>query len=76
MVKEDYLNAGYAKWFQSKNEEALSLFARYAGDDKSAEVGHSLQEMFANDRTLLDKYNISVSEAKIIADLSMNYIHK
>ncbi|EFZ35920.1 tetratricopeptide repeat protein [Hoylesella oralis ATCC 33269] len=75
-VKEDYLNAGYAKWFQSKNEEALSLFAQYAGDDKSAEVGHSLQEMFANDRTLLDKYNISVSEAKIIADLSMNYIHK
>ena len=71
-VCEDYLNAGYAKWFQLKIENALELFSRYVGDEKNNGVGRSLPEMFKNDRSLLDKYHISVSEAKIIADLSVN----
>lgn len=75
-VPEDFLNAGYAKWFQSKNVQAIKLFVQYIDEVKKIQMGQSLQKMFTNDRALLSKYCISLPETNIMADLAIKDARK
>ncbi|HEY9551434.1 MAG TPA: hypothetical protein VIQ97_04020, partial [Prevotella sp.] len=70
-VKEDYLNAGYARWFQSKIQEALPFFVHYMKEETEGPFAETL----LNDRDLLHKYGITEAEAKIVADRTAAYKH-
>lgn len=54
---EDYLNAGYSRWFKGDIDEASKLFKRWATHVNQSET--SLDREFARDKDLLDKYGIS-----------------
>ena len=61
-VDSDLLNAGYAKWMQGKNEEAIRLMVEYSNAGKHNNVASD----FIKDRNLLDLYNIGEYERTIM----------
>lgn len=64
IIDSDLLNGAYAKWMQSKNNEAVQLLARYSEDG-----AHDLADDFDADRSLLDLYNIGGYERTIMIDV-------
>lgn len=64
IIDSDLLNGAYAKWMQSKNNEAVQLLARYSEDG-----AHDLADDFEADRSLLDLYNIGDYERTIMIDV-------
>lgn len=64
IIDSDLLNGAYAKWMQSKNNEAVQLLARYSEDG-----AHDLADDFDADRSLLDLYNIGGYERTIMIDI-------
>lgn len=65
-IAADYLNAGYAKWFLSDITSAISLFRKYMS---SSENKHDISENFDEDKKLMDIYNVTTAELKIMTDL-------
>lgn len=68
----DLLNAGYAKWFQSKVEEAVQLFGRMLEGlhlESRQEGTAELRRLFLSDSRLLHRYGIGDTECHLMADL-------
>lgn len=69
-IATDFVNAGYAKWFQSKVSEAVLSFQAYLGKRKEAEgKAASIRSDFKADRRLLEQYGIGEVEQHIMCDL-------
>lgn len=64
-VDSDLLNAGYAKWMQGKNEEAMRLMVNYSNASKYNKVASD----FNKDSKLLDLYNIGKYERAIMISM-------
>ncbi len=60
---EDYLNAGYSRWFKGEQKEASELFKLWVANNKNQ--NNSLEHELERDKDLLDKYGISAI-AKIL----------
>lgn len=60
---EDYLNAGYSRWFKGELNEAIDLFRLWMARGKYPKT--TFEYEFERDKALLDKYGIS-EVAKIL----------
>jgi len=65
----DFLNAGYAKWFMSRIDEAVELFRKYVSSLGEENGKGVLANEFASEKKLLDDNGITVSERHIMVDL-------
>ena len=65
MIDEDYLNAGYSKWFQNKNNEAVILFKSWLG---RCSRGH-IAQAFMQDHELLADNGITYIDRMLMEDL-------
>jgi len=63
----DVLNAAYAKWALSKNREAIELFRQYAKSLPADASRQIIGEEIESEKQLLEQYNISHTERKIMA---------
>ncbi len=65
---DDYLNAGYAKWFGRKIEDAAHLFCKCL--HHSPENRQDLAALFEEDRQLLARRGITSSECHLMSDIA------
>ena len=65
MIDEDYLNAGYSKWFQNKNNEAVILFKSWLGRCSRG----SIAQAFMQDHELLADNGITYIDRMLMEDL-------
>lgn len=73
-VAADRLNAAYAHWLSKDVEAAVKLLRDYCSMCGCKNWYGRLVEDFNNDKALLDKYDIRLSERKIMADVVVNGI--
>ncbi|MBQ1582289.1 MAG: hypothetical protein II107_07455, partial [Prevotella sp.] len=74
-IDSDYLNAGYAHWFNRNMAQAVACLGKYvsmrsreAQDDSDS----LLAQAFDNDRSLLQLNGISAVESIIMQDIVLN----
>lgn len=67
-VSADLLNAGYSKWMQMKNREAVELFRKYRETLKNVDA-EPIIESFNSDDTLLGRYGVGMMEKMLMASL-------
>lgn len=65
MIDEDYLNAGYSKWFQNKNNEAVILFKSWLGRCSRGNIAQA----FMQDHELLADNGITYIDRMLMEDL-------
>lgn len=71
-LPSDYLNCGYAYWFQHDIGKATDLFRQFLSTQNSKDCGLRtiLAEEFATDTKLIALYEISEVDKKLIIDLA------
>ena len=68
---DDYLNAGYSKWFTKKMDEAVDCFRKCIKNSRQETDNDDefLVKRFAEDDNLLNARGISLTEQKLMRDL-------
>ena len=65
VIDEDYVNAGYSKWLQNKNNEAVILFKNWV----SRHSAEKISSVFAQDRQLLVDNGITEIDRMLMEDM-------
>lgn len=67
----DHLNAAYSLWLDGKVDEALPLMKKYLELTQTApdSAYYVLCQCFKNDRSLLKKFNVTLLDGQLTADL-------
>ena len=76
MIDTDYLNSGYAYWFNRDYTQAIHFFVKFLSMDghDANEVSMKLSNAFENDRSLIQLNGISRVERLIMQDsIMMSY---
>lgn len=83
VVKSDFLNAGYCKWFSGNIKEASDLFARFCrveiqnvSSTSFETVASILEREFHNDKDMLNLYGISTVDIMLMNTITYNKIAK
>lgn len=69
----DFLNSGYCFWFEGNIKEAVERMRQFISLSNRKEGGKqrvSIRIQLEEDKALLDKYQISVVDRKLVADLA------
>lgn len=68
----DYLNAGYANWFQGRVDTAIAIIRQsVAASDNIIKDAVDLMRQFDKDTALINKFSIGEAEQKMVAELVM-----
>ena len=65
VIDEDYVNAGYSKWLQNKNNEAVILFKSWV----SRHSDEKISSVFVQDRQLLVDNGITAIDRMLMEDM-------
>ena len=65
VITEDYLNAGYSKWFLNKNNEAVVLFKNWLAQQST----ETISSVFGQDHRLLEDNGIGTIDRMLMEDL-------
>ena len=65
VIDEDYVNAGYSKWLQNKNNEAVILFKSWV----SRHSDEKISSVFVQDRQLLMDNGITAIDRMLMEDM-------
>ena len=72
VLADDYLNMGYAAWFQHNIKEATSLFRKFCDSSRRSVSNESLlMQAFSEDKQIFSTYNIEKAERFLMIEISV-----
>ena len=72
VLADDYLNMGYAAWFQHNIKEATSLFRKFCDSSRRSVSNESLlMQAFSEDKQIFSTYNIEKAERFLMIEIAV-----